>query len=187
MRLEKQVQFTTRDGLSLKARRLTRNDAKALQAFFKNLSAESYHWFMAHALDDDTVAKAMTRSEGGDDLTLGLFDGGEMVGYFFLWYFNSRVPLLGIGLADAYQRRGLGKQCVQFLVDRARENGNEGVELTTMKENEHAYALYRQVGFEQHADVDTVQGDGSLLVERAMFCPLKPDARPMKRPHKPPA
>lgn len=186
MRLGEQVEFITRDGLVLTSRRLTRDDGNAVQAFFRTLSAKSYRWFMAHALDDDTVAKAMVRSEEGEDLTLGLFDDERLVGYFFLWYFGSRVSLLGVGLADDYQRRGLGKQCVEFLIEQARRNGNEGVELTTMMDNEHAYALYRRAGFQHYADVESLQGDGSILVERAMFYPIRPGAQPMKDPHKPP-
>ena len=180
------VEFATTAGASLAARRLTCADAKPLQEFYASLSADSFRWFQAHALDDETVRKAMRRSERGDDLTLGLFDGERLVGYLFLWYFNEPVPLLGVGLHDDFHGRGLGRGLMRFLMTAAEANGSEGVELTTMQDNGRAFALYQNVGFRHYKDVDNLQGDGSMVVERAMFYPIKPGAKPMQRAHEPP-
>jgi len=186
MEIGERIAFTTRDGVELTARRLTRGDGKALQDFFHGLSAPSHRWFQAHALDDDTVGRALARSEAGDDLILGLFDGDRLKGYSFLWYFRERIALLGIGLADAYQGRGLGRGMVEFLIDAARANGNAGIELTTMQDNDRAYALYEKLGFQFLKDVENLQGDGNIVIERAMFLPLAPGARPMDKAHEPP-
>ena len=186
MDLEETVQLKTRGGTTLTARRLTLSDAKGLQQFYADLSGQSRDFFLAHGLDDATVRKALTRSEDGEDLVLGLFDGDRQVGYFFLWYFQRPVPLLGIGMLDELHGQGLGRQMMELLIDEARRNGNRGIELTTQMDNERAFALYQKVGFEYYKDVENLQGDGTLEVERAMFFPIAPDAEPGETPHAPP-
>jgi len=184
--LNEQGSVTSRDGRSLAVRRLTRADGPALQRFNAGLSPESRRLFLPHRYDDETVRKSLGRSADGEDLALGLWDGERLVGYFFLWYFRRRVPLLGIGLADEYQGRGLGRPLMDILIREAERNGNEGIELTTMQDNERAFALYRKAGFRYLRDVENVAGDGRIAIERAMFHEIKPGAAPMQEPHRPP-
>jgi ribosomal protein S18 acetylase RimI-like enzyme len=178
--------LVTRDGVELALRPLCLQDRKALQTFNADLSDESRRVFLPHAYDDATVDKALTRSEAGDDLTLGLFAGDRLVGYFFLWYFTRPVPLLGIGLVDDFQGRGLGRPMMNVLLEAAKQSGRDGVDLTTCVDNERAFALYQKVGFEYYADVKNKQGQGKWVIERAMFYRIKPDAQPMQEPHQPP-
>lgn len=186
MNLNLPTSLTTRDGRKLAVCRLTASDRAALQTFNRELSADSRRLFLPHAYDDATVAKALARSEAGEDLTLGLFAGDRMVGYFFLWYFTRPVPLLGIGLVDDFQGQGLGRPMMETLLAAARTSGRDGVELTTCLDNERAFALYQKVGFEYYADVQNMQGQGQWVTERAMFYRIKPDAKPMSEPHQPP-
>jgi ribosomal-protein-alanine N-acetyltransferase len=178
--------ITTRDNVDLLVRRLTMADAAGLQAFNAALAPDSRRKFLPHAYDDATVAKALARSESGDDFLLGAFDGDRQVAYFFLWHAASRVPLLGIGMLDEFQRRGLGRQMMQLLIDHATATGRDGIELTTMMDNHNAFALYESCGFEYYADVDNQTGDGTIVVERAMFYRIKPGATPMTGAHAPP-
>ncbi|MCF7853875.1 MAG: GNAT family N-acetyltransferase [Candidatus Pacebacteria bacterium] len=176
----------TRDGADLSVRRLMNGDVAALQAFNAALSPEARRKFLPHAYDDATVAKVLARSENGDDYTLGLFDGGRLAGYFFLWRIRERVPLLGIGLLDEFHHRGLGRQMMQLLIDYAVAQGRDGIELTTMQDNDNAFALYEKCGFRYYDDVENRTGDGTIVVERAMFYAIKPGAQPMEGPHAPP-
>lgn len=180
------MHVTLRDQRSLPVRRLTSADAHALRRFNDSLSPASRRSFLPHAYDPATVARALGRAESGEDLILGVFDGQCLVGYFFLWYFRQRVPLLGIGLLDDYQDQGLGRQMMSILLDHARQAGCDGVELTTMLDNDRAFALYQKMGFHYLGDVENIQGDGQVVVERAMFHPIVPGARPMDGPHRPP-
>lgn len=186
MKLTETLRMATRDGCELTARRLTAQDGRALQEFNRGLKPETERLFRAHSYDDDTVGKALQRSEAGEDLTLGVFDGERLVGYFFLWYFRDPLPLLGVGLQDDYQDRGLGRQMVALLIEEAKAAGKEGLELTTNTDNERAFALYRTLGFLYVKDVPNLQGDGSVVTERAMFYPIKPGATPPDREHRPP-
>lgn len=176
----------TSDGVELIVRRLGSGDGAALQTFNASLSPESRRRFLPHAYDDATVARALARSESGDDYLLGLFDVDRLVGYFFLWRVKERVPLLGIGVLDEFQHRGLGSQMMQLLIDHAVTKGREGIELTTMRDNHNAFALYQKCGFRYYADVDNRTGDGTVVVERAMFYAIKPGAGPMEGEHAPP-
>ena len=186
MDLHETAALTTRDGCKLTVRRLTANDAKALQQFDADLSAESHRKFLPHGYDDESVAKVLARSESGDDFTLGAFDGDRIVGYFFLWYMDKAVPLLGIGMLDAYQHRGLGRQMMQLLMQHGRDTGRDGIELTTMLDNDNAFALYQKVGFVYQGNVENVAGDGKVQVERHLFYAIKPGAQAPTGAHGPP-
>ncbi|MCP4403161.1 MAG: GNAT family N-acetyltransferase [bacterium] len=178
--------ITTRDGIDLLVRRLVVTDAVSLQAFNSALSPDSRRKFLPHAYDDATVARALTRSQNGDDYVLGAFDGNRLAVYFFLWRVRKRVPLLGIGMLDEFQHRGLGRQMMQLLIDHAVAEGRDGIELTTMPDNHNAFALYQKCGFKYYADVDNRQGDDTVVVERAMFYAIRPSAKPMEGEHAPP-
>jgi len=186
MDLGSTLAVSTNDGQTLTVRRLVNTDGAALQRFDRDLSAETRRRFLPHGYDDDTVRKALARSERGDDYILGMFDGVRLVGYFFLWYARDRVPLLGVGLLDEFQHRGLGRRMMGLLIEEAKSTGREGIELTTMQDNDNAFALYRKMGFEYLGDVDNQTGDGTIVVERAMFYRIKDGAAPMDKAHAPP-
>lgn len=186
------TELFSRDGRAFYARRLRPADRELLQEFNRNLDSVSRRRFLPHAYDNRTLDGMLRRSENGDDLVLGLFEKDapphekQLIGYFFLWYFRERVPLLGIGLLESFQGIGLGRPMMQILLERARENNCEGVELTTMPDNERAYELYKKCGFKHYADVPNIEGSGRTVIERAMFYEIKPGARPFDRPHAPP-
>lgn len=184
--MDERLTLRTRDGMELSARRLRTADGPALQAFNAALLPDSRRKFLPHAYDDTTVATVLARSEAGEDLTLGLFDGDRLVGYFFLWRVRRRVPLLGIGMLDAYHHRGLGHAMMAILLDQGRTAGCEGIELTTQLDNDNAFALYRKMGFTYFGNVENRTGDGRTIVERGMFYPIKPGASRMQDPHAPP-
>jgi ribosomal protein S18 acetylase RimI-like enzyme len=175
-----------RNGTSLEVHRLTRRYIVPLQRFNAGLSAPTSAVFLPHAYDDATLARHVERDRAGKDRTYVLTFDGEVAGYFFLWEFDQRVPLLGIGLADAWQGQGLGESMLRFLIDDARLNGRDGIELTTVLTNARALQLYHRVGFEEIGEVDNVAGDGRLVRERRMFMALRPGARPSRREFKPP-
>ena len=63
---------------------------------------------------------------------------------------RSHVRMLGIGIAEEWQGKGLGRRLVQRLVDWA-DNwaGVLRIELTVHADNDRAVALYRSFGFEE--------------------------------------
>ena len=178
--------ITTRDGKPLTVRRLTSADRQALQTFNATLTAVSRGKFLPHSYDDTTVHKVLNRAESGADYTLGAFAGDQLAAYFFLWRAEERVPLLGIGLLDEWQHRGLGTQLLAILIRQAQATGRDGIELTTLPDNQAGFALYQKLGFKYYADVENRDGDGRIVIERAMFYALKPGAKPLEGAHAPP-
>jgi ribosomal protein S18 acetylase RimI-like enzyme len=180
------IHLKTRDGKNILLRPLVIGDGPALQQFNATLSEASRNLFLPHAYDDDTLAHIIERAEKGTDYTVIALAGETIVGYAFLWDFQDPVPVLGIGLVDNYQGQGLGKPLMEHLIDTARNAGATGIELTTVPNNERAFALYCKVGFEHTGNADNIAGDGRVVQERVMFLALRPGAIPPEREFKPP-
>ena len=176
----------TRDGEDLVVRRLRRGDGPALQRFNRNLGSRTRSMFLPHAFDDATVAAAIERSESDKDRVYVVLCGKEIVAYFFLWFFDQSCPSLGIGITDTFQGRGLGGQLIAILAEDARSMGRDSIDLTTMPTNERAFGLYKKMGFRYVHDVENLNGDGSVEIERWMFLPLNPDAVPHEHVHRAP-
>lgn len=175
-----------RNGTVLALRPLTPAEIPALQRFAVGLSPATRAVFLPHAYDERTLAGYVARQQAGLDRIFVLGHGAEVVGYFFLWECDRPVPLLGLGLADAWQGQGLGEPLLRFLVAEARAGGCTGVELTTVTTNARAFRLYQRVGFELVGEVDNVAGDGRVVREYRMFLPLQAGARPPEREFRPP-
>ena len=178
--------LTARNGISLHGHLLTEADLGPLQRFNAELSNRTRSVFLPHAYDTATLTKYAARNRSGKDRAFVLCRRDEVVGYFFLWDFDQPVPVLGIGLADAWQRQGLGEPMLRLLINDAREAGRDAIELTTMPANERAFRLYLRVGFELVGEVDNVAGDGRIVRERRMILALKPGVRPPERSFRPP-
>lgn len=176
-----------RNGTVLDVCRLGAIEPAALQRFFTGLSAATRAVFLPHATDAAALARAAERDRLGLDRAYVLTVGREVIGYFFLWEFDQPVPLLGLGLADAWQGHGLGGRMLERLVDDARAADRLGIELTTVPGNERAFRLYRRAGFIHLGEVDNLAGDGRIVREHRMFLPLQPGAQPPERHFGPPA
>ncbi len=178
--------FTLKDGRVVTYRKLQRGDERKLMQFNDELSEESRRLFTPHKYDEQTIGRLIERAERGEDLIYIALDGDRIIGYFFLWWYNTPFPVLGIGILDDYQGLGLGKQMMERLLEDAKCAGCDAVELTTALDNKHAYALYEKVGFKCLGEVDNLAGDGRVIKEWWMYYPIKPGVVPPPREHKPP-
>jgi len=178
--------LVARNGTRLEVRPLTAGEIPALARFNAELSEATRSVFLPHAYDEATLGRYVERHRAGLDRIYVLACGGEIVGYFFLWEFDHAVPLLGVGLADAWQGQGLGEPLLRLLIADAQAAGRDGIELTTVTANARAFRLYERVGFACLGEVDNVAGDGRVVREYRMFLPLKPGAVPPAREFKPP-
>ena len=177
-----------RDGESLRARLLAPGDEPALRNFHDSLSPVSQSRFTPHGYDDPLLQMYVERCQAGIDRSYVLLDEIEtVVGYFFLWEFTDPVPALGIGIADDWQGKKLGPQMMEILIEDARATGSDGIELTTVLDNDRAYALYEKMGFVYQGNVENVAGDGRVVVEKKLFLAFKEGAKPSDREFRPPA
>lgn len=175
-----------RNGAALSYHLLSAEDVAGLQRFNAGLSAATRGVFLPHAYDDATLRRYVARARAGQDRAYVLCAGGEVAGYFFLWEFDQGIPLLGLGLADAWQGQGLGEPLLRILIAEARTAGRAAVELTTVTTNARAFRLYQRVGFALVGEVENIAGDGRSVREYRMFLPLQPDTRPREREFRPP-
>lgn len=76
---------------------------------------------------------------------------GEMVGYGVMLVAVGEAHLLNLGVARPWQRKGLGRRILQFLIRAARERGAEIMYLEVRPSNVPALALYEDIGFTQIA------------------------------------
>lgn len=181
------VTWVARHGVVLDVSRLGEADPSALTRFFAGLSDATRAVFLPHATDVATLARFAERDRRGEDRAYVLRASGGVVGYFFLWEFDQSVPLLGLGLSDAWQGQGLGESMLRHLIEDARAAGRAAVELTTVPGNIRAFRLYQRAGFIHLGDVSNVAGDGRVVREHRMFLPLQPGAQPPERQFGPPA
>lgn len=179
-------EWLTKSRKTIITRLVCSGDNEHFLTFYGGLSGESRSRFNPHLFIEEVIARRIERCELGLDRCYLAFFGKDAIGYFFLWNYNERVPILGIGIVDAFQGEGLGRKFVNLLIEDARTNGNDGVELTTMPDNHSAFALYEKCGFKYYKDVENIAGDGRTEIERAMFLPLKPDVLPLSKPHRTP-
>lgn len=70
-----------------------------------------------------------------------------IAGVVFLSSAQWLVPLLGIGIDDAYAGRKLGVRMIEFIHDYARSQGMGGIMLNVHPANLRAQALYQKMGY----------------------------------------
>ena len=76
----------------------------------------------------------------------------RIVGWCFLWNLASDEPTFGLGIADAYQGRGLGSALMDRVMQAARERGLGKVFLTVVQDNEVAWRMYEKRGFVKYGE-----------------------------------
>ena len=80
-------------------------------------------------------------------------DGGELAGYVALGHptrlqSNRHVLLVrGLGVAPAFQRRGIGRELLRAAAEEARRRGARRLTLRVLSTNAGARALYEACGF----------------------------------------
>ncbi|MDP1644653.1 MAG: ribosomal protein S18-alanine N-acetyltransferase [Thiobacillus sp.] len=76
-------------------------------------------------------------------------DSGEIRGYAILMMAADEAELLSIGVAQAEQRKGLGRAMLGEILGAARERNLQRVFLEVHSSNVAAIALYRSAGFSE--------------------------------------
>jgi ribosomal-protein-alanine N-acetyltransferase len=77
--------------------------------------------------------------------------GGEIAGYCVAMVAAGEVHLLNLSVAGPWQRRGIGREILGFVLGLARRSGAARVFLEVRPSNEAARALYAAAGFTEIA------------------------------------
>ena len=165
-------------------RRLKDGDQCKLKRFQEEIAEYAHGFFTPHASDDETIDKVVSRSIDDKDRVYIALDGeGNVIAYFFLWWYSSEFPVLGVGIIQKYQGLGLGRLLIEILIEDARGNNCRAIELTTVLTNNRAFALYQKLGFLYLGKVDNLVGDGSIVEESHMYFPIEQGVKVPQRNH----
>jgi RimJ/RimL family protein N-acetyltransferase len=164
--------LTCKDGRKIFVRKIQNTDTENIKQFFNSLSEKSKELFHPHITNDEEINKHIHRSVSGSDLSYLAFYNDSCIGYFFLWFLNESMPMLGIGIADEWQNTGLGQMFIDILIHDGSRLGKDGILLTTMSDNDRAFHVYQKKGFIYIGDKKCLY-DGIELTERCMCLPLK--------------
>ena len=77
--------------------------------------------------------------------------GGEMAGYTVVAIAAGEAHLLNLSVASPWQRRGIGREMLNFVLRLARESGAGRILLEVRPSNSAARALYAAAGFAEIA------------------------------------
>jgi len=132
----------------LETRTFEMRDRETVEAFFGQMGGETRALFdRAHGNMDN----ALRFFEGKDRHVVRwlVLDQGRMVGYVFLWDLDMGIPWLGIGVAEDYKGRHLGRHLMETAQEYARSLGKGGILLTTHVANIRGQGLYEHCGYER--------------------------------------
>lgn len=136
-------------------------DAPALLRFYSNLSPLSKRNFhpmgMVATLEQCVAVCENSGCPDSDRYDLVGVASGQVVGWCFLWGLQNDKVSLGLGVADAWQRRGLGTALMREIMQCVRSLRLKAIHLTCVEDNLVAQHLYESFGFEcgkQHVGED---------------------------------
>jgi len=97
-----------------------------------------------------------TRGNFSDALAAGyhcwmVVCGGESVGYVVVLVAAGEAHLLNLSVAGPWQRRGLGRELLNYVLKLARDTGAGKILLEVRPSNRAAIALYSSAGFAEIA------------------------------------
>ena len=75
--------------------------------------------------------------------------GGETTGYTVVMIAAGEAHLLNLSVAARWQRRGIGRELLRFVVKLARDYGADKIYLEVRPSNVAARALYASAGFSE--------------------------------------
>ncbi|MBI5960573.1 MAG: GNAT family N-acetyltransferase [Chloroflexi bacterium] len=123
---------------------LSQVDFEAFTAAFNRAYSD---YLMPVVMTSASFRALMARDDLDPAASVVALDGDTIVGTGLL---GLRAPIGwigGMGVIPGYRRRGIGRQMMIYLLERAREHGLSKVGLEVIEANHGAHALYYQLGF----------------------------------------
>ncbi|HEX6489301.1 MAG TPA: GNAT family N-acetyltransferase [Candidatus Dormibacteraeota bacterium] len=128
--------------------RLESSDCEPLVRFFYRLSPQTvYRRFLSPIARPEQLARMrLLELDGPERQAIAALVDGEIVGVarYAVDPRRPRTADLGIVVADAWQRQGLGTRLLAALADRALQAGVEQFGILTLADNQAAFRLLRR-------------------------------------------
>jgi len=122
------------------------NDCDRMMDYFAGLGEVSRGFFHPHPFDREN-AERICRDDDAGTFRLVAESEGRVIGYAWFSRASEGHATVGIGIADAYQGRGLGRSLMEALTAEARRRQLPGLRLTVYEDNERAVELYSSCGY----------------------------------------
>jgi len=108
------------------------------------------------AIEETIYPHPWTRGNFSDSLAAGYHCwiaecGGKMAGYSVVMIATGESHLLNLSVASPWQRRGIGREVLNFVLQLAREFGAVRILLEVRPSNSAARSLYAAAGFAEIA------------------------------------
>lgn len=108
------------------------------------------------AIEDSIYPHPWSRGNFSDSLVAGYHCwivecGGEIAGYAVVMVAAGEAHLLNLSVAAPWQRRGIGREALAFVLKLARDYGAQKILLEVRPSNQAAIALYASAGFAEIA------------------------------------
>lgn len=130
---------------------------------------DSVHRAFLNAFSDYPVPMQMARSQLSEmlrrrgyvpELSAGCFDGDELVAFTLTGASHGYAYDTGTGVLPSHRRNGLGRQMMDFVLDRLRDAGYTKYRLEVIESNDAAVTLYLRSGFAITRSLQCWQYDG---------------------------
>lgn len=115
-------------------------DAQALAAMSRDLIEMGLGWEYRRERLARMIADA-------DTVTLVTRDGLRIAGFAAMTFGDERAHLVLLAVRPPYQRRGIARRLVNWLVDSATTAGVASIHVEVRASNAAAFAFYRAAGF----------------------------------------
>ncbi len=112
------------------------------------LAEELAGWGRWYIVAEVPEAEPLGRAAAGRAL-LREAERARVVGYAGLWFDGDVTQVMTIGVDPACQRRGVGRELMDAILERSRELRASAVLLEVRVDNEPAITLYEDLGFEK--------------------------------------
>ncbi|HEY3106308.1 MAG TPA: GNAT family N-acetyltransferase [Gaiellaceae bacterium] len=119
-------------------------DARAFAELFASVAEERDGIATEPPVDIEARTKQFANSI---EETIVAVAGDEVVGFLHLESTRHGFAELGMGVARAWRRRGIGSALLTAAVKKARADGLHKLSLEVFPHNDAAIALYRRFGF----------------------------------------
>ena len=143
------------------------SDVHRLYLFYCNLTPLVTKFYKPFKeISEDVMRSHLEGAVSGKHISFGLKNDEEIVGHSFVMQVRSEHPVFGIGLAEHFHGKGLGRRLMQVVLAEAEFRGAGHVTLTVLKNNHRALALYRSFGFIVVTDHTFKVKNDSYFMER---------------------
>jgi [ribosomal protein S18]-alanine N-acetyltransferase len=126
----------------------SREEVDACAGLYEAVATER-RWILAEPpIDRGRLEALLRRIIDADDAALLVAElDGRVIGWTIVDFVDAATVTLGMGVAEAWRRRGVGSALMASAIDWATAKHAEQMRLEVFPHNDAAIALYRRLGF----------------------------------------